>query len=302
MFAAVVKSIKRYSEDVSVVELVDQTGTIEGSMQSFLEDKFGLSAGEVLVLVDCSLWKPRSLPAALRRRTALFPKTIFPPWMSYNEAIAVFSPDGRLMQVEYAQHASNQGGLIAFASSDHISISIEMRPPSLGCSPPKLVCIDPDQGFYIAFSGLISDSYLVVGYAQAACRNYILENDDPIDLDILACKLAQFKQRFTIEGGKRPFGLRSILFGMQGGPAAYIVEPDGNWCEYDRGAIGSRWEKVVDFLKDSQESPLKTTIKGMLQVVQSDKARIESFRLYRDRLERVDESEIQECANELKSA
>lgn len=222
--------------------------------------------------------------------------------MTYNEAIAVFSPDGRLMQVEYAQHASNQGGLITFASSDYISISIEIRQPSLGCSPPKLVCVDPDQGFYIAFSGLISDSYLVVGYAQAICRNYILENDEPIDLDILAYKLAQFKQRFTIEGGKRPFGLRSILFGMQCGPEIYIVEPDGNWCEYDRGAIGSRWEKVIDFIKDSNRCPLKTTLNGMLQVVQSDKAKIESFKLYRDRLERISESEFQECVNELKSA
>lgn len=57
MFIAIIKSIKRYSEEVSVVELVDQTGSIEGSMQSFLEDKFGLRAGEVLVLAECSLWK-----------------------------------------------------------------------------------------------------------------------------------------------------------------------------------------------------------------------------------------------------
>lgn len=57
MFIVMIKSIKRYSEDVSVVELVDQTGTMEGSMQSFLEDKFGLRAGEILILRECSLWK-----------------------------------------------------------------------------------------------------------------------------------------------------------------------------------------------------------------------------------------------------
>lgn len=57
MFIAIIKSIKRYSEEVSVIELVDQTGTIEGSMQSFLEDKFGLKTGEVLILTECSLWK-----------------------------------------------------------------------------------------------------------------------------------------------------------------------------------------------------------------------------------------------------
>lgn len=222
--------------------------------------------------------------------------------MSYDEAIAIFSPDGRLIQIEYAHLSSNQGSLITFASSDHISISIEVRESSLGYAAPKLICVDLDQNFYIAFSGLSSDSHLIVGYAQAACRNYVLANDEPIDLDILAMELAQFKQRFTIEGGKRPFGLRSILFGVTDVPKIYVVEPDGNWCEYEKGAIGSRWEKAVDVLKSATDTPTKLTLKSMSQVVQSDRAKFDSFRLYRDRLEKVSDEEIRQHAEEARDS
>lgn len=60
-FMALIKSVKRYSDDVVVAELVDETGTIECSMQAHLETKFALKAGEVLALAECSVWKVGSV-------------------------------------------------------------------------------------------------------------------------------------------------------------------------------------------------------------------------------------------------
>jgi 20S proteasome subunit alpha 4 len=166
----------------------------------------------------------------------------------------------------------------------------------------KLVLIDSDQNFYMSFSGLAPDSHVIIEQARIICRNYRYNNGEDITLHQLASHLSDVKQKYTIMGGKRPFGIRSVLFGFEEGKAkAYIVEPDGNYSEYKGGAIGQKCGKVMEYLerRDSGDA-LSLSVGGLLEVVQSDANKMSSFRIYEDRIERVTLEEVSSLIEKLK--
>ncbi|KAK1348329.1 subunit alpha of proteasome [Hamiltosporidium tvaerminnensis] len=223
--------------------------------------------------------------------------------MVYDNALAVFSPDGRLIQVEYAQHASEQGSLVVFSTSkEYISVCIEKKGSNkmlVEDDEQKIVLIDPDQHFYMAYAGLSPDSYVIIEKARVICRNYKLQTSENITLTQLAVRLSGVKQKYTIQGGKRPFGIRSILFGFEDEQSkAYIVEPDGNFSGYRCGSIGQKSGKVNEFMEKSNESdPFLLTISSLSEVIQLNTSRIVSFDIYPDKIVKKSEDEIKSAVS-----
>ncbi|KAF7682464.1 Proteasome subunit alpha type-7 [Astathelohania contejeani] len=225
--------------------------------------------------------------------------------MAYDKSLAVFSPDGRLIQVEYAQQSSEHGSLVVFAvGSDHISLSLEKRTTNkmlLDEEIQKLVTIDSELGIYMTFSGLTPDSYVIISRARLICRNYRYSTGEDITLTQLVERIGEFKQRFTIEGGKRPFGIRSVVVGFEDGyPHAYIVEPDGNFSEYRGGAIGQKCVKVMEFLENIKEDgidPVDMTLRGLAEVVQGDINKVSSYIISQKGIEKVKNEIVKEYFN-----
>lgn len=214
--------------------------------------------------------------------------------MSYDEAIGVFTPDGRLIQVEYAQNASERGSLITFAAIEAICISFEIKPSPMTVQGTKLHVVDKELNFYISFSGLISDASLILNQAIAICRNYFLANDEHISLSILAGELGRYKQYFTITGGKRPFGVKSILFGYEDGVGkAVVINPDGNCSEYAKGAVGNKADKALEIIEKENGSAFEQAVSTMVKVVSIDKNKIETYLLTKEGLSTVAAEYIQ---------
>lgn len=222
--------------------------------------------------------------------------------MSFDTALAIFSPDGRLLQVERAQLASEQGALVVFSKQpDHIAVAFERRTANkllIDDDINKLVLIDPVQNIFITFSGFSPDFNVIANRARLICRQYRFDTGEDINVEQLARNLATYKQKNTIEGGKRPFGVRSIVFGFYETFRVFMVEPDGNYSEYDRGAIGNKNKIVIEHFENSEVHG-NDTLEGAFLVAQNDANKISGFKIRRDGVERVPVEYIKDYIQEL---
>lgn len=220
--------------------------------------------------------------------------------MGFEEQLAVFSPDGRLIQVEYAQQASEHGSLVVFGvDSEKISVSIERKSGNkLFLEEEKVFLLNEAQCIWMSYSGFKPDAYLVMNVARMICLSYKISTGEDIAIDQLARKLSKYKQRYTVVYHQRPFGVRTVLFGFEPSPVAYIIEPDGNFSEFFCGAIGQKSQRVCEYLeKKEKEDLVKLTILGLMEVVQSDPQKISSFVLSKKGCERVKDSTIMGVIN-----
>lgn len=214
--------------------------------------------------------------------------------MEYENALGIFSPDGRLIQVEYAQQASEQGSLVVFSSDiEKICVSIEVKTHNkMLIDQNKLQLVDKELNIWYTFSGIKPDSYKVINQARLICRNYKIRTGTSITFDELAYELSLYKQKFTLNSSMRPFGLRSILLHVSDTPKVYIVEPDGNYSEYKCGAVGQKSVSVCDYLeKCDNDDVVYRSVSGLGTVVQSDKNKVLSYIISREKCQEV-ESDI----------
>ncbi len=180
--------------------------------------------------------------------------------MAYDRAITVFSPEGRLYQVEYAAKIIEKGTPgIALRYKDGVvflaDFNLDDSKLLISDSIEKIFKIDDN--IYLISAGLAGDARKL---AQTA-REYAQENrllfDETIDVATLAKKVASVKQVFTQYGGMRPFGVSFIMVGQDdSGFHIYETEPSGAVAEYSALAIGRAKQKVMDYLESKYKDNL----------------------------------------------
>ena len=152
--------------------------------------------------------------------------------MGYDRAITLFSPDGRLLQVEYARKTVSQGSAtIGLVGKDSIVFVADKRLPEV----EKLIVpesiekvFEVDEHLGAAISGMIADGHALIGKAQVSAQQYRITYNDPADIVLLIKEISAEMQAFTQYGGARPYGV-SILFGgiKSDKPMLYMLEPSG---------------------------------------------------------------------------
>jgi len=177
--------------------------------------------------------------------------------MGYDRAITVFSPDGKLYQVEYAERAIEKGatavgvkcgeGVVLLVEKRFVSPLIEPR------SYEKIFRIDDHVG--TATSGLIGDARVLVDRARLDCQIHRLTYGEAIGVEELAKKIGDFKQMYTQYGGIRPFGASLLIGGVDhDGPQVYVTHPSGALYEFKAKAIGQNNKAVNDVLEKKYSS------------------------------------------------
>ncbi|MEE8401139.1 MAG: archaeal proteasome endopeptidase complex subunit alpha, partial [Candidatus Hydrothermarchaeaceae archaeon] len=135
------------------------------------------------------------------------------PSMGYDRAITVFSPDGRLFQVEYAREAVKRGTTsLGIKYKDGIILAVDKRITSRlveGASIEKIFQIDDNIG--AVTSGLVADARVLIDRCRIECQLNRVTYNEPIDMGILTKKICDFKQLYTQHGGVRPFGVALLL-------------------------------------------------------------------------------------------
>jgi len=176
---------------------------------------------------------------------------LLPAQQGYDRAITVFSPDGRLYQVEYAIETVRRGTIaVGIKSKDGIVIAVEEKPRKLQISDvaQKLFQIDDHVG--VAAAGYIPDARSQVDNARFFSQSNKLIYDESVDVESIAKHLADQCQQFTQYAGVRPFGVALILGGVDSaGTQLYLTDPSGTYISYDAVAIGSGSDQVTEFLE-----------------------------------------------------
>jgi len=205
----------------------------------------------------------------------------------YDRAITVFSPDGHLFQVEYAQEAVKKGSTaVGIRGKDLIVLGVEKK------SVAKLqeertvrkICLLDDH-VVMAFAGLTADARILIDRSRIECQSHKLTVEDPVTLEYITRHIAGLKQRYTQSNGRRPFGISCLIAGFDydGTPHLFQTDPSGTYHEWKANATGRNAKTVREFLEknysledmEDEKKVIKLAIKALLEVVQSGSKNLE---------------------------
>lgn len=159
--------------------------------------------------------------------------------MGYDRAIVVFSPEGRMYQVEYARKAVEKASTVVgvtFTGGVILSASRSIQKLLVPESVEKISKVDEHIG--IASCGILADSRILVDYARVKSQVNRITYSEPIEIAALVKDICDRKQRFTQMGGIRPYGVSLLVAGMDGGPHLYETDPSGTMREWRAHAVG----------------------------------------------------------------
>ena len=183
---------------------------------------------------------------------------MLPAQQGYDRAITVFSPDGRLYQVEYAIETVRRGTIaVGVKCKEGIVIAVEEKPRKLQISDTAQKIFQIDDHVGVAAAGYIPDARSQVDNARFFSQSNKMIYDEPVEVETIAKHLADQCQQFTQYAGVRPFGVALILGGVVNSkPQLFLTDPSGTYISYDAIAIGSGSDQVTDFLEKTYTEDL----------------------------------------------
>jgi len=173
----------------------------------------------------------------------------------YDSDITVWSPQGRLYQIEFAMEAVKQGrACVGLKSKRHaVLVTLKRSSGQLASFQKKIFKVDNHLG--IAIAGLTSDARVLCRYMQAEALNHLYVFESPIQVGRLVLRVADKSQKNTQRYGSRPYGVGLLVIGFdQTGTHLYETCPSGNYFEYKAQAIGSRAQSARTYLEKKFES------------------------------------------------
>ncbi|MCI4319875.1 MAG: archaeal proteasome endopeptidase complex subunit alpha [Thermoplasmata archaeon] len=176
-----------------------------------------------------------------------------PGQMAYDRAITVFSPDGRLFQVEYAREAVRRGATTAgVVFDDGVVLVADRRIPNPklaeASSLEKIHQIDEHIG--CATAGLVADARVLVDYARLAGQINRVTYSEPISVELLVRRICDYKQQYTQFGGVRPFGTALLVGGYDDtGIRLFETEPSGSLTSFKATSTGGNKGPVMELFE-----------------------------------------------------
>jgi len=179
--------------------------------------------------------------------------------MAYDRAITVFSPDGRLFQVEYAREAVKRGTTtVGLKFKDGVALIVDKRIASRlieSRSIEKIFQIDEHVG--CATSGLVADARVLVDYARVLAQINKVTYAEKMNIETLVKRLCDYKQNYTQYGGVRPFGTALLVAGVdETGSHLFETDPSGALVAYKAGSIGAGKNTIMDVFEEEYQDDM----------------------------------------------
>lgn len=183
-----------------------------------------------------------------------------PPALGYDRAITVFSPDGKLYQVEYAAENVRKGWTTIALKTEEVGVLVaekrRMSPLTDMNSVSKIFLVDSHLG--ASFAGLAADGRILIDYARREALNYRFVYDEPADVEYVVKSVCDIKQLYTQHAGVRPFGVSLIFVGRdKKGIHVFKTEINGYYFAYLALAVGSGEQPATEYLEKNYNKKLK---------------------------------------------
>ncbi len=229
-----------------------------------------------------------------------------PGQMAYDRAITVFSPDGRLFQVEYAREAVKRGTTtVGLKFKDGVVLIVDKRIASRLMEPKSIEKIfQIDRHIGCATSGLVADARILVDQARVIAQISKITYDEEMSVEALVKRVCDYKQNYTQYGGVRPFGTALLVAGVdEQGEHLFETDPSGALVSYKAGSIGAGRNVVMEVFEEQyaenmdMEDAIVLGLKALKKATEEEKLnpraveigivrRAEAFR-------RMEESEVE---------
>ena len=172
---------------------------------------------------------------------------------AYDRGITIFSPDGRLYQVEYAREAVKRGtASVGIRTPDGVVLAADRQVGSPLMEPSSVDKIHKaDDHVGIASAGHVADARQLVDLARRRAQGEQLRYGQTIGVETLTRAVTDHIQEYTQTGGARPFGVALLVGGVENGePRLFETDPSGTDYEWQAAAIGSNRGEIQDFLEE----------------------------------------------------
>ncbi len=204
---------------------------------------------------------------------------MLPEALGYDRATIIFSPDGRLIQVEYAKEAASSGTpVIGVIYKDGVILMAIKKNPY-----GKLLILESVQKIYkiesnigCGITGYLSDGRVLVNVAREMALNHKAIYGEKISIEKLVKDLGDYMQVFTQYGGLRPFGVAMLLASYEDKPYLYLLEPSGMYFSFRAIAIGKNADKANKVLEEgfkegmNLREAIKLAIKALKEAIKGE--------------------------------
>ena len=172
---------------------------------------------------------------------------------AYDRGITIFSPDGRLYQVEYAREAVKRGtASVGVRTTEGVVLAADKRSRSELMEPSsveKLHKVDDHLG--IASAGHVADARKLIDFARQQAQVERLRYGEAIGVETLTKRVTDHIQQYTQVGGARPFGVALIVAGVEDGePRLFETDPSGTPYEWMALSVGEDRSEIRDYLEE----------------------------------------------------
>ncbi|OYT42444.1 MAG: proteasome endopeptidase complex, archaeal, alpha subunit [Candidatus Altiarchaeales archaeon ex4484_43] len=229
---------------------------------------------------------------------------------AYDRAITVFSPDGRLFQVEYAREAVKRGTTACGVIYDTgVLLAVDKNITSSLIVPrsiEKIFQIDEHVG--IATSGLVADARRLIEDARIRAQRNRVAYNEPISIHALTRDICDIKQAYTQYGGARPFGTALLIAGVNDQPYLFETDPSGAFTECTAAAIGTGKIDVEKMFEKhykkgmSRDDTIDLVLNG-LNLVSEKKLKVEQIQIItidiKDKYQEVSKEEVARALSRL---
>jgi len=234
--------------------------------------------------------------------------------MGYDRAITMFSPEGRLLQVEYAKKTVKQGSTaIGMVCKEGIILVTDKRlidPLVVPEATEKIFQLDDHIG--ATASGILSDARVLIERAQLRAQQHSVTYDSPIDVLTIIKDICDLKQICTQSAGLRPFGVSLLIAGVDedGSARLFETDPTGIFFQYKATAIGEGDNDVTDMLHKQYkeditiEEGLRLAVKALIKVIgnnfNADRLDCAFIKTSDKKFKKLNKSEIEKILIEVK--
>jgi len=169
----------------------------------------------------------------------------------YDMTPTMYSPDGRIYQVEYAIETVKRGTLaLGISTKEGVIMAVEEKPRTLQTKNITQKIFQVDHHIGVAAAGYIPDARVQVDGARFFSQGNKMTYDESVEIGTVAKYLADQAHQFTQYGGVRPNGVAMIIAGVdQKGESVYVTDPSGTYVQFSAIAIGAGSDDVNEFLE-----------------------------------------------------